>query len=105
MTDSQATFFGECTHDRVYTLPADKGPHYAKKVCAECGKFLGWVPKPETLERKERNAKIVTELSKVDALPPLERNFIRSLATQRNISPKQETILLELRDLFLRKDQ
>jgi len=27
-------------------VPVKKGPHYAKMVCANCGAFVKWVPKP-----------------------------------------------------------
>lgn len=40
-------FFEDCEHKDVREEICDTGPHYAKKVCYNCEKFLGWLPKPD----------------------------------------------------------
>jgi hypothetical protein len=97
----QGTLFGECSHQKMSMVKTTAGPHYAKLVCFECGKFLRWMPKPETIEQQKENAAILTALSKLPYLPPWERQFVLDLATHKNISPKQRAKLLELRDLLL----
>jgi hypothetical protein len=75
--------------------------HHAKEVCADCGIFIRWLPKPETVERQKQNAEILTALAK-KPLPEWEREFVRTLATHKNISPKQQKILLQLKDTYLK---
>lgn len=39
-----------------YTEVLTPPPHYAKRVCPECGTFGGWVPKPENKDkRRDKN--------------------------------------------------
>lgn len=78
--------------------------HHAKLVCSQCGKFLGWLPKPETVKRRHDNAAILTALALIPNLPPWERQFIRDLASHKNISPRQQAKLLSLRDSLLGKE-
>jgi hypothetical protein len=101
---SQATLFGECQHTRTVVIPEKRGLHHARRVCSDCNKFLGWVPKPETVQRLRDNAEILTALSKIDHLAEWEREFIRQLSTHKNITPKQQNELLLLRDRYLPKD-
>jgi len=35
----------------------DKGPHYAKIMCSECGNFIKWLPKPENKRIKRHYSK------------------------------------------------
>jgi hypothetical protein len=84
-------------------VPMKVGPHHAKKICADCGKFMGWFPKPETIERERENAEILTAISKIPDLPEWERNFVRGLITQKHMSPRQRAKLLQLRDLLLKE--
>ncbi len=105
MAETQGTFFqmGECPHAHKVVVPEKRGPHVAKLICKDCRKFFGWIPKPENVQRQKENAEILTALSKIENLPPWERQFIRGLMTHKHISPKQQTILLDIRDKFLKK--
>jgi hypothetical protein len=87
----------------VEILEPRSSPHYARRTCPKCKKFLGWVPKPETLERRKENTIILTQLSKI-TLPAWERRFVRELASHANISPKQQKQLYLLRDMYLGKE-
>lgn len=100
----QGRFFGECTHGHTYFLPAQSGPHHGSAVCADCGKFMGWVAKPENIKQQEDNAKILTALSKLPNLPSWEREFVRTLSSIKHLSPKQQAKLLEIRDIHLKED-
>lgn len=80
-----------------------RGPHYAKLVCSDCQRFLRWEPHPKTIRQETENARILTELSKLENLGSWEREFIRDITTHKHLSPKQQAKLLELRDLLLKK--
>jgi hypothetical protein len=97
----QSTLFGECSHQKMTMVKTPAGPHYAKLVCFDCGKFLRWIPKPETMERQKENAAILTALSKLPHLPSWERQFVRNLTSRKHISPGQQAKLLQLRDALL----
>lgn len=83
----------ECQHSAYVFTTTPEGPHYAKETCATCGKFLRWVPKPETVERcKANQAKV--EALKVKQLTAWERSFLLSLEKQGyRYSPKQQECL------------
>ena len=97
----QGVFFKECEHSRVNVVVEKRGPHHAKKVCADCGKFIAWMPSPETLAQRVKNTEILTALAKIE-LPEWERNFVRDLAKTRNISPKQQSMLWRLETIYLK---
>lgn len=97
----QEVLFRECAHERVTVVPEKRGPHHARRTCAVCGKFMGWLPKPETVERRKENERILTALAKRHDLDEWTRNFIRDLVTHKNITPKQQTLLLKMRDTYL----
>lgn len=97
----QETIFKECSHSKTTTVLEYHGPHYGRSVCSDCGKFLGWVMKPENIERQKQNARILSALVKIEGLSDWERHFIRTLVTHKNISPKQQTRLLELEEKYL----
>jgi len=43
----------------------EKGPHYAKIVCNECGNFIKWLPKPENMKIKRiysRNKNLIKRI-------------------------------------------
>lgn len=44
----------ECDHacERVTLQP--NGPHHARKDCAVCGRFTGWVSKPDAEKKRRR---------------------------------------------------
>lgn len=100
MPEIQGAFFGDCPHPHKIVVPEKRGPHVAKLICRDCKKFFSWVPKPETVERRAKNAEILTALAKLE-LPAWERQFVRDLVTHKNISPRQQAKLDELRDVYL----
>jgi hypothetical protein len=102
----QATFsWGQCPHPAVTVVPEKRGPHHAKKICAKCHKFLGWIPKPETVARQQENQKILAELSKLPNLTGWEREFIRDVVTHKNLSPRQQEKILLLMEKYLKKER
>ncbi len=85
-----------CNHTQVNFVPTPELTHYGKDVCGTCGKFIRWVPKPETLERFKENAQKIAAL-KSKPLGEWEKGFILSLEKQgRHFSPKQQIKLDEL---------
>lgn len=79
-----------CKHQNTEIVTTQSGPHHAKEICRDCGLFLRWMPKPETIERRRLNAeKIATMLS--GKLTLWERNFLSGLPDKP--SPKQQEIV------------
>jgi len=102
MVSEQGTLFTECSHPTRKVVHEKRGgPHYARLVCAKCEKFIAWLPSPETQARRENNFRILTALAKLEQLTDWERQFVRDLASHKNISPKQQALLLQLRDKYL----
>lgn len=56
------------------------------------------------VDSKKRAAEILTALCKLPDLPYWERNFVRQLARQKTITPRQEAELLRIRDIYLGKE-
>lgn len=97
---AQSFLFTECSHPHTQVVPEKRGPHYAKLICTDCKRFLRWMPSPETIKRREENARILTMLAKSDGLSEWERQFVRDMSSHKNISPKQQALLYQLRDKY-----
>jgi hypothetical protein len=97
----QGFLFGKCDHGHTVFCPTPEGPHHGKTICINCGKFMGWVAKPENVERQKRNDETLTALSKIEALPAWERQFVRNCVTHKHLSPRQQAKLDELRDVYV----
>lgn len=70
--------------------------HHGKELCADCGAFLRWLKKPETLQREKDNAAKLAALKQAN-LVEWEKGFILSLEKQgRGFSPKQQAKLDEM---------
>lgn len=85
-----------CPHTETDVVPTPELIHHGKTVCRACGKFLGWVKKPETLVREKQNAE---RLKALDGKPltQWERGFVLSLTKQgSHFSPNQQKILDEM---------
>jgi hypothetical protein len=104
MTAEQGTLFGECSHPHRVIVPEKRGPHFAKQLCVDCKRFLGWVAKPETIARRQKIDHTLSELAKVEQLSEWERQFIRDAANHRHLSPKQDRCLRDIRDRHLKKE-
>jgi hypothetical protein len=91
-----------CRHGatRLERLPANY-PHYAREVCARCGRFLRWLPRPETVERRTLNAFKLARLAMCETLSKWERQFIRDVSQRRKVSPKQQAIVDRLAAQYL----
>jgi hypothetical protein len=86
-----------CTHSATVTerLPATHR-HHARLMCAVCGRFLRWLPRPETIERERVNAFRMARLAMHPDLTGWERQFIRSVGGKKHLSPKQQALLVRL---------
>jgi hypothetical protein len=91
-----------CTHSATVTerLPATHR-HYARLTCGICGRFLRWLPKPQTIERRTLNAFKLARLAMRPDLTGWERQFIRSVSGKKHLSPKQEALLVRLYATYL----
>jgi hypothetical protein len=105
MSEEQGTLFqADCPHAHKIVVAEKRGPHHAKLICKHCRKFMGWVPKPETVRQRQENERILTALSKMKDLPSWERQFVRQVSAIKNLSPRQQEKLLQLRDVLLGKE-
>ena len=104
MPETQGAFFGNCPHPRTEVVMEKRGTHYARRVCTDCRKFLGWIPHPDNVRKQQKNAEILTALSKLKDLPSWERQFVRQLSVLKHLSPRQQEKLLQIRDLHLGKE-
>lgn len=43
--------FGECVHEHKSFVTGQFGPHFAKELCKDCGKFLRWMKNPNFAEK------------------------------------------------------
>ena len=83
-----------CKHAATVTerMP-DSHIHHAAVRCADCGRHLRWIPKPETIERQRLNAFRLARLAMCDRLNSWERGFVRDVSKRRKLSPKQQAII------------
>ncbi len=85
-----------CDHKNITFTLTPELTHHGKEVCDDCGRFIRWVPKPESLERAKENARKL-EVLKSKNLSEWEKSFVLSLEKQgRHYSPKQQLKLDEL---------
>lgn len=85
-----------CLRQEVVTVLTPELQHHGKSVCANCGKFFGWVKKPETVAREGQNAQRIVAAGKLN-LTPWEKAFIGSLSEGGpKLSPKQQASLDKL---------
>ena len=75
--------------------------HYGKEICAVCGRFIRWLPQPETIERRTLNAFKLARLAMRPDLTGWERKFIGSVGEKKHPSSKQQRVLSELFTRYL----
>lgn len=81
-----------CEHrtERVELTP--DGPHYGKRICLKCGKFMGWEKDPRVSEQvQNRDARIDMVLRK--GASPWEQGFLNNIKGKRFLTKKQEECL------------
>ena len=98
---SQELLFPDCKHSVVQTVPTPELQHFAKEVCADCGAFLRWLPKPETLERQKERQTQIEELRATGKLSDWEREFLATIIAKRTLSPKQYECFNEMLGKYL----
>ena len=91
------SFAQACGHPvtRTERLP-DGSPHHARLTCAICGRFLRWLPKPETLARQRVNAFNLAKLAMHPGLSDWERAFVRDVSKLTKLSPRQGALVVRL---------
>ena len=100
----QPGLFPECQHAHtVETREPVSSMHYAREVCTDCKRFVRWIPRPETIQQRLKNRETLTSLAKLEGLDEWTRNFIRSLSSERHLSPRQQKKLDEIREFYLEK--
>jgi hypothetical protein len=90
-----------CKHANTYLERMAAGPHYARKLCHDCGVFIKWVPKPETLEKKRLHGFRLAKLAMCAQLNAWERHFVSNMSRQRKFSPRQQAQIDQLVATYL----
>jgi hypothetical protein len=91
-----------CRHPATHEELMPRGyPHYAKVICDHCKRFIRWSAKPETIVRARLNLYRIAKLTMHEGLDPWQRNFVKSVAQCRKISPKQQQVLDDLVTQYL----
>jgi hypothetical protein len=96
--------YDACSHSATVTERMPEGHnHYAAERCADCGAFLRWLPKPETVERRRLNAFRLENLAMCDRLTSWERHFVRDVSQRKRVSPKQQEIIDRLCAIYVKE--
>jgi hypothetical protein len=94
-----------CSHSttRSERMP-DGSRHYARLMCAMCGAFLRFLPKPENVAIRKRNGFKLAKLQMLRDLKPWEREFINGLARKGNgrYTPKEQSAFNDLCATYLK---
>jgi hypothetical protein len=74
--------------------------HYAKCVYALCGRFIRWLPRRESVERRKLSVAMLRKLLATESLTKWEQGFVESLSAslsrRKKFSPRQEEVLGQL---------
>lgn len=80
-----------CTHTATdIRLMPPGNTHYAKEECVTCGRFIKWLPHPETIKRQEEYARRV-KLLQSNPQDEWTKAFLETFP--KKPSPKQAEIL------------
>lgn len=83
----------DCPHSEHIVVLCATGPHYAKKLCRRCKRFMGWVVRPESSQLRATILAKVNELWNASPTPE-ERAFLQTVAdADGKIGPRQEARL------------
>ena len=86
--------YQRCSHSakKIARMPVGH-IHFAAEQCADCGRLLRWLPRPETIQHRRLNAFRLAKLAMCDRLSTWERGFVASVAKHKKLSPKQLEII------------
>ncbi len=79
-----------------FSLGAGTPTHYASVRCAECDRFIRWLPHPQNHEAHGDENALIDRLLSCDRLNAWERKFCQSLKGLRKRSPRQRLKLLQI---------
>jgi len=95
-----------CEHEATRNvMEPPNSVHYAREICQNCDRVLRWIAKPETIARHRVTALRITQLMMTGSLSEWEKGFLRSIATQRKLSPRQLALLDKLCATYLGEDR
>jgi hypothetical protein len=97
--------YGKCPHSTTRLEFCPPGfVNFAKVICAKCGAFLRWAPRPSTIVRRKLNALRPEKPSMCEGLSAWERVFIRDVFVFRKPSPRQQKKLDEICSAYLEEE-
>lgn len=87
----------ECSHEIREVILTPELKHHGKELCKTCGRFLRWIPKPETAQKNEELRGRLQALDSNLNLSQWEKEFIESVKKQfPKLSPKQKSMIDEI---------
>lgn len=92
----------ECLHNSRIKIDGPFGPHEAKMVCSECGKFVEWIPKDKTIRAYMQRQEAIFLLLR-GKLDGFEKSFLSSIGKVTKLSPKQELVYQRIKDKYFPK--
>jgi hypothetical protein len=83
-----------CQHiiTRIELLP-DNHVHFAREVCASCGRHVKWLSKPRNVARRRLNGFRIAKLLMCPRLDPWETSFVSSVSRLAKLSPRQQQVV------------
>lgn len=86
-----------CKHlNLVKKLELPSSKHYARLVCADCGKFNKWLINPKTIDKLNTRQNFIDKLLVKANLTDWERSFLKSIYEKKQLSHKQENCLTRI---------
>ena len=109
LTGSKSEPAGEyfaCTHSATHVeVMPDDHTHHAREVCVDCGAFIRWLPRPETVERRRLNGYRLARLGMCPSLNRWEANFVQSVSQCKKLSQRQQQIIDRLCAEYLERER
>jgi hypothetical protein len=100
-----AAAYHACSSQATFTERMPAGHvHYAALRCAACGAFIGWLPKPETIERRRLNGFRLARLLMCGRPTSWERHFVGDVSQRKRVSPRQQKIIDRLCADYVKKE-
>lgn len=85
-----------CDSTRInLVLMLKEAAHHAAIRCGQCDRFLGWQPKLENQEKRQKQQTTIIQLLRSPQLSQWERTFLEGVKGKK-ISPKQQEVLARI---------
>lgn len=83
-----------CNHQNIEEVLTPELVHWGKRICSDCGKFIGWMPHPATQRSISEAESVTAELEK-QTLTDREKDFLLSIKKQKYFLTERQRIWFE----------